>query len=66
MDNKGKVKDVQIVKGLDDEIDANVVKVISASPKWKPAKIGGREVSVRISIPIEFKLSKSSTFKIKK
>lgn len=66
VDNKGKVKDVQIVKGLDDEIDANVVKVISASPKWKPAKIGGREVSVRISIPIEFKLSKSSTFKIKK
>lgn len=66
VDSNGKVKDVQIVKGLDDEIDANVIKVISASPKWKPAKIGGREVSVRISIPIEFKLSKSSTFRIKK
>ena len=66
VDKKGKVTDVQIVKGLDEEIDANVIKVISASPKWKPAKIRGREVSVRISVPIEFKLTKSSTFRLKK
>ena len=66
VDKKGKVTDVQIVKGLDDEIDANVVKVITASPKWKPARMRGREVSVRISIPIEFKLTKSSTFRLKK
>ncbi len=62
----GKVKDVEVVRGVDDEIDAQVVKVIKASPKWKPATIGGKPVSVRISVPVEFKLSKTGSFKIKK
>ncbi len=66
VDNKGKVGQVEIVRGVDEEIDAQVRKVILASPKWKPARIGGKEVSVRISLPVEFKLSKSPTFKIKK
>lgn len=66
VDGKGKVTQVEIVRGLDDEIDAQVVKVIKASPKWKPATIGGKPVSVRISVPVEFKLSKSGSFKIKK
>lgn len=62
----GKVRDVEIVRGLDDDIDAQVVKVIMASPKWKPAILGGKEVSVRVSVPVEFKLSKSGSFKLKK
>lgn len=62
----GKVRDVEIVRGLDDEIDAQVVKVILASPKWKPAILRGKEVSVRVSVPVEFKLSKSGSLKIKK
>ena len=66
VDSKGKVKDIEIVRGVDEEIDAQVEKVILASPKWKPARIAGREVSVRISVPVEFKLTKSPTFKIKK
>ena len=53
-------------RGVDEELDAQVEKVILASPKWKPARIAGREVSVRISVPVEFKLTKSPTFKIKK
>lgn len=66
VDSKGKVKDIEIVRGVDEELDAQVEKVILASPKWKPARIAGREVSVRISVPVEFKLTKSPTFKIKK
>ncbi len=66
VDEKGKVKDVRIVESLDDEIDAQVVKVIGASPKWKPAVVGDKPVSVRISVPVEFKLAKSGSFKLKK
>ncbi len=66
VDAKGKVRDVRIVKGVDDEIDAQVVKVISASPKWKPAILADKPVSVKISVPVEFKLTKSGSFKIKK
>ena len=66
VDEKGKVKDVAVTSGLDDEIDAQVMKVVSASPKWKPATVGGKPVSVKISVPVEFKLAKSASFKIKK
>ncbi len=66
IDSKGKVKDVEIVRGVDNELDAQVLKVVSASPKWKPAQLAGKEVSVRVSIPVEFKLTKSPVFKIKK
>lgn len=66
VDSKGKVGEIEIVKGVNEEIDAQVKKVILASPKWKPAQIKGREVSVRISVPVEFKLTKSPSFKIKK
>lgn len=66
VDEKGKVKDVRIVESLDDEIDAQVVKVIGASPKWKPATVAGKPVSVKISVPVEFKLAKSGSFKLKK
>ena len=66
VDKKGKVTDVEIVRGVDEELDAQVEKVVLASPKWKPAQLRGREVSVRISVPVEFKLTKSPTFKIKK
>ena len=66
IDSKGKVKDVEIVRGVDEELDAQVLKVVAASPKWKPAQIAGKEVSVRVSVPVEFKLTKSPVFKIKK
>ena len=66
VDEKGKVSQVRIVDGLDEEIDAQVVKVIGASPKWKPALVAGKPVSVKISVPVEFKLAKSGSFKIKK
>ena len=66
VDEKGKVKDVKIVESLDEEIDAQVVKVIGASPKWKPAMVADKPVSVKISVPVEFKLAKSGSFKLKK
>lgn len=62
----GKVKDVKIVRGLDNDIDDEVVKVVSASPKWKAAQINNMNVNVKISIPIEFRLSKEREFKIKR
>ncbi len=66
VDNKGKVRDIEVIRGVDEELDAQVVKVIQASPKWKPAQLHGKDVSVRLSVPVEFKLTKSPTFKIKK
>ncbi|MBR4980556.1 MAG: TonB family protein [Bacteroidales bacterium] len=66
VDEKGKVKDIKITKSLSDDIDKEVIKVLKGSPKWVPAEIGGEKVSVRISLAIEFILTKKSTIGIKK
>lgn len=52
----GNVTDVRIEKGLDEYIDREVLKVIEASPKWKAAQKDGRKVSVKITVPVEFRL----------
>ncbi len=56
IEKDGSVSNVRIVKGLDDAIDDEVVKVISASPKWKPAKNKGVKTRVKVSLPVEFRL----------
>lgn len=66
VEKDGRVTNVRIARGIDDDIDAEVVKVISASPKWKAGQYQGSPVRVKISIPIEFKLKKESNFKLKK
>ena len=54
----GNVTDVKVVKGVSEELDAEAVRVISASPKWKPAKMKGEKVSCSMSIPVEFRLAR--------
>ena len=66
VDKSGNVKDVTVVRSVTAALDDEAVKVVSSSPKWKPAELRGEKVSVRISIPIEFKLSTRSKFGIKK
>ena len=58
IDEKGKVKEVKVLKGVDPLLDAEAVKVISASPDWKPARLQGRKVRSEMSLYVEFKLEK--------
>ena len=69
VDKDGKVTDARVVKGVSDALDAEALKVVSASPKWKPGRVNGNKVRTVVSIPIEFKLEKKgsrSSFGIKK
>ena len=65
----GKVSDVKVQRGVSEELDAEAVKVIAASPKWKPGKVNGEKVRCSMTIPVEFRLEKKSgkpSFGIKK
>ena len=55
----GKVKDVRVVRSVDEFLDAEAIKVVSASPKWKPGKVKGVKVHCSMALPIEFRLEKS-------
>jgi len=52
----GGVDQVSILKGVDTELDAEVVRVVKTLPKFKPGKQGGKPVPVWYTIPINFKL----------
>ena len=65
----GKVSDVRVVKGVCEELDAEAVKVVAASPKWKPGKVNGEKVRCSLTVPVEFRLEKKgskASFGIKK
>ena len=69
IDKDGKVTDAEVIKGVDEELDAEALKVIMASPKWKPGKVGGKKVRALITLPVEFRLEKRDrkpSFGIKK
>lgn len=60
IDKDGKVTDVEVVKSVDPLLDAEAVKVISASPKWRPARVNGQKVKSSMTLPVEFRLEKKS------
>ncbi len=60
IDRNGKVTDVKVARSVSEELDAEAVKVISASPKWKPARVGGNKVRCSMTLPVEFRLERNS------
>jgi TonB family protein len=61
IDKDGKVTDVRVVRGIDIELDEEAVRVISASPKWKPGRVNGQKVRTSITVPVEFRLKKKTS-----
>lgn len=59
IDEKGKVRDVHVVKGVHPSLDEEAVRVIEASPDWKPGKLGGKPVRSQLTLNVEFKLKKA-------
>ncbi len=52
----GGITDAEVAKGVNEEIDAEALRVIKAMPKWIPGMQSGKKVPVRYSIPIAFAL----------
>ena len=61
IDKDGKVTDVRVVRGVDPELDAEAVRVISASPKWRPGRMNGQKVRTSVTVPVEFRLKKKNS-----
>lgn len=53
---KGKISEVNIKKTTDEGFNEEVIRVLSAMPKWKPAVKDGKKVSSRMNLPIMFRL----------
>ena len=54
VDEKGKVRDVNVPHGVCDELDNQLINLISQSPSWTPAKKGGKPVATVLIQPVTF------------
>ena len=54
----GAVSQVEVLKSLDPLLDDEAVRVVAASPKWKPATKNGTAVRCRYIIPVQFRLKR--------
>lgn len=53
----GSISDVKVVRSVDPYLDKEAARVISAMPKWKPGMQRGKEVNVRFTVPVMFRLT---------
>jgi len=58
IDENGNVRDAVVTRGVDPLLDQEALRVISASPKWKPGRSKGKRVKTAVSVPVEFRLEK--------
>lgn len=68
IDENGKVTDVKVSHGVDPLLDDEAVRVVGASPKWRPGRLRGKKVKTSLTLPVEFRLRERGTksFGIKK
>ncbi len=52
----GAIRDANIVRALNPSCDKEALRVVNAMPRWLPGKQNGKEVSVKFTLPITFKL----------
>ncbi len=61
IEKDGSVSEVQIVRGVDPNLDAEAVRVIESMPKWTPGKQKNEVVRTRFTMPIQFRLTGDKT-----
>ena len=60
----GSIGNVGILRGVDPNLDAEAIRVISSMPKWKPGTQKGEPVNVRYTVPVMFRLTPEPVDKI--
>ncbi|MBL4709905.1 MAG: energy transducer TonB, partial [Flavobacteriales bacterium] len=59
VDEKGKVKDVTVVRGVSGgkALDREAVRAVNSLPRMTPGKQRGKPVRVQYTVPVKFKLN---------
>ena len=56
VEKDGSISDAEVVKSVDEELDAEALRVVSKMPNWKPGTQRGEAVRVKYTVPINFRL----------
>lgn len=52
----GKIVDVEVVRGVEESLDKEAVRVVKSMPPWNPGRQGGKNVRVKYTLPIRFRI----------
>ena len=61
VEKDGTITNAKVVRGVDPLLDAEALRVVNQSPKWKPGMQKGEAVRVKYTLPIMFRLSNDSS-----
>ena len=61
IEKDGSVSNAKVIRGIDESLDNEALRVVNAMPNWKPGMQDGQPVRARFNIPISFKLPKPAT-----
>lgn len=56
IETNGRVTNVEVIRGVDEYLDREAVRVVSKSPRWKPGYLDGKPVRVTYTFPVIFQL----------
>ena len=56
VERDGSVSNAKVMRGVNPELDAEAIRVVSIMPKWNPGKQRGKAVAVKYTMPIMFRL----------
>ena len=56
VEKDGSISNTEVVKSVDEELDAEALRVVSKMPNWKPGTQRGEAVRVKYTVPINFRL----------
>lgn len=51
----GSISNIQILRGVEDSLNEEAIRIIKKMPKWTPGRIDGQAVPVRVIYPIPFR-----------
>ena len=56
VEKDGSIANPEVVKSVDEELDAEALRVVSKMPNWKPGTQHGEAVRVKYTVPINFRM----------
>ena len=61
VERAGQLSGINIIKGVCSELDEEALRVVRNMPRWKPGTKNGITTRVKMTLPINFKMYKTST-----
>ncbi len=59
VDTDGSVTNIKVLRGVDDVLDKEAIRVITKMPKWTPGMANGNKVKQFFTVPLQFKIRNS-------